>query len=207
MTYAKKKKLTRYDVLIIASMIEREAQLVRAPSLVSAVIYNRLKQGMPLAIDATTRYSTNNWQRSHPAVRLTQGRAVQHPAQPRAARRRRSATPGWRRSRPPPSRPTRSYLFYVRKPGEVRRARVLVHRRAVRARSSQTLPGLAPGPMIRLGVCGWPVAHSRSPQMHNAALARAGPERLALPAAAAPAAPVHGDGARRCRRSASAAST
>ena len=25
--------------------------------------------------------------------------------------------------------------------------------------------------MIRLGVCGWPVAHSRSPQMHNAALA------------------------------------
>jgi shikimate dehydrogenase len=28
--------------------------------------------------------------------------------------------------------------------------------------------------MIRLGVCGWPVAHSRSPQMHNAALAAVG---------------------------------
>lgn len=28
--------------------------------------------------------------------------------------------------------------------------------------------------MIRLGVCGWPVAHSRSPQMHNAALRRLG---------------------------------
>ena len=28
--------------------------------------------------------------------------------------------------------------------------------------------------MIYLGVCGWPVAHSRSPQMHNAALAAAG---------------------------------
>jgi shikimate dehydrogenase len=28
--------------------------------------------------------------------------------------------------------------------------------------------------MIRLGVCGWPVAHSRSPQMHNAALAELG---------------------------------
>ena len=27
--------------------------------------------------------------------------------------------------------------------------------------------------MIYLGVCGWPVAHSRSPQMHNAALAAA----------------------------------
>ncbi len=28
--------------------------------------------------------------------------------------------------------------------------------------------------MIRLGVCGWPVAHSRSPRMHNAALALLG---------------------------------
>jgi shikimate dehydrogenase len=28
--------------------------------------------------------------------------------------------------------------------------------------------------LIRLGVCGWPVAHSRSPQMHNAALVAAG---------------------------------
>ena len=28
--------------------------------------------------------------------------------------------------------------------------------------------------MIRLGVCGWPVAHSRSPKMHNAALAQLG---------------------------------
>jgi len=38
----------------------------------------------------------------------------------------------------------------------------------------------------RLGVCGWPVAHSRSPQMHNAALARLGLadwryQRLPLP--------------------------
>jgi shikimate dehydrogenase len=40
--------------------------------------------------------------------------------------------------------------------------------------------------MTRLGVCGWPVAHSRSPQMHNAALARLGLDdwryqRLPLP--------------------------
>ncbi len=40
--------------------------------------------------------------------------------------------------------------------------------------------------MIYLGVCGWPVAHSRSPQMHNAGLAAAGLEgwrylRLPLP--------------------------
>jgi shikimate dehydrogenase len=40
--------------------------------------------------------------------------------------------------------------------------------------------------LIYLGVCGWPVAHSRSPQMHNAALAAAGLDdwrylRLPLP--------------------------
>ncbi|MDA0178813.1 shikimate dehydrogenase [Solirubrobacter phytolaccae] len=39
---------------------------------------------------------------------------------------------------------------------------------------------------MRLGVCGWPVAHSRSPQMHNAALAQLGLtqwryQRLPLP--------------------------
>ena len=36
----------------------------------------------------------------------------------------------------------------------------------------------------RLGVLGWPVAHSRSPAMHNAALAALGMRRLALPAPA-----------------------
>jgi UPF0755 protein len=54
--YARSKNLTPYDVLIIASMIERE---VRAPSerrLVAAVIYNRLHDRMPLGIDATLRY-------------------------------------------------------------------------------------------------------------------------------------------------------
>ena len=63
MKYAKRKNLSRYDVLIIASMIEREAQLAKERPLVSAVIYNRLKQGMPLEIDATIRYATNNWTR------------------------------------------------------------------------------------------------------------------------------------------------
>jgi uncharacterized YceG family protein len=54
--YARSKNLTPYDVLIIASMIERE---VKAPSerrLVAAVIYNRLHAHMPLGIDATLRY-------------------------------------------------------------------------------------------------------------------------------------------------------
>jgi UPF0755 protein len=63
MSYAKRKKLTRYDVLIIASMVEREAQLDKERPLVASVIYNRLKDGMPLGIDATIRYQIRNWSR------------------------------------------------------------------------------------------------------------------------------------------------
>ncbi len=63
MSYARKKNLTPYDVVTIASMVEREAQLDRERPLIAAVIYNRLKQGMPLGIDATIRYAVGNWTR------------------------------------------------------------------------------------------------------------------------------------------------
>jgi uncharacterized YceG family protein len=56
---ARRKQLTAYDVLIIASMVEREAQRARERPLIAAVIYNRLKDGIPLGIDATTRYALN----------------------------------------------------------------------------------------------------------------------------------------------------
>ena len=56
MRYARSKRLTPYDVLIIASMIEKEVVAPEERPLVSAVIYNRLKAGMTLGIDATLRY-------------------------------------------------------------------------------------------------------------------------------------------------------
>jgi cell division protein YceG involved in septum cleavage len=59
--YARSKNLTPYDVLIIASMIEREAIVEKDRPLIAAVIYNRLHDGMPLQIDATIRYAENNW--------------------------------------------------------------------------------------------------------------------------------------------------
>ena len=62
-SYAQRKNLTAFDVVTIASMVEREAQQPRERKLVAAVIYNRLKQGIPLGIDATIRYATGNWQR------------------------------------------------------------------------------------------------------------------------------------------------
>ena len=62
LSYARSKNLTTWDVVTIASMIEREAQVAKERKLVAAVIYNRLKQGIPLGIDATTRFATGNWQ-------------------------------------------------------------------------------------------------------------------------------------------------
>jgi uncharacterized YceG family protein len=59
--YAKSKNLTPYDVLIIASMVEREASVEKDRPLIASVIYNRLKVGMPLGIDATIRFATGNW--------------------------------------------------------------------------------------------------------------------------------------------------
>jgi UPF0755 protein len=57
--YARSKNLTPYDVLTIASMIEKEAQAPGERKLISAVIYNRLHERMPLGIDATIRYALN----------------------------------------------------------------------------------------------------------------------------------------------------
>jgi peptidoglycan lytic transglycosylase G len=56
LAYAKSKNLTPYDVLIIASLVEKEVIAPEERALVAAVIYNRLKAGMNLGIDATTRY-------------------------------------------------------------------------------------------------------------------------------------------------------
>src|SRR5436190_4858542 len=60
---AKSKNLSAYDVLIIASMIEREADLDRERPMIASVIHNRLKRGIPLGIDATTRYELNDFTR------------------------------------------------------------------------------------------------------------------------------------------------
>jgi uncharacterized YceG family protein len=59
--YAAKHGLTRYDVLIIASMIEREAAAPVDRRKIAAVIYNRLHDGMRLDIDATVQYAVGAW--------------------------------------------------------------------------------------------------------------------------------------------------
>jgi uncharacterized YceG family protein len=61
LNYAKSKHLTPFDVLTIASLVQAEAETAHDRPLIASVIYNRLRLGMPLQIDATTRFATGNY--------------------------------------------------------------------------------------------------------------------------------------------------
>jgi uncharacterized YceG family protein len=113
---ARRRNLTPYDVLVIASMVDREAQLSKERPLIASVIYNRLREGIPLGIDATIRFATNNWteplKESELAIdspyntRLRQGLPPGPIGSPGLAAIRAAARPASSR-----------FLFYVVKPG------------------------------------------------------------------------------------------
>ncbi len=118
MRYARSRNLTPYDVLIIASMVEREVSVASERPLVAAVIYNRLKAGMTLGIDATIRYglgvpATESLRESHLAdptpynTRIHAGLPPTPIANPGLASLRAAARPA-----------KVDYLFFVRKPGK-----------------------------------------------------------------------------------------
>ena len=54
---ARDKKLSTRNIVIVASLIEREARIPEERKRIAGVIYNRLQKGMPLQIDATVLYS------------------------------------------------------------------------------------------------------------------------------------------------------
>jgi UPF0755 protein len=53
--------LSPYQIVIVASMLEKEAKTPEDMAKVAAVIYNRLKKKMKLDIDATVRYAVDKW--------------------------------------------------------------------------------------------------------------------------------------------------
>jgi len=53
--------LTPYEIVIVASLIEKEVSVAEERPMVAAVIYNRLKKDMTLGIDATVRYAVKKW--------------------------------------------------------------------------------------------------------------------------------------------------
>jgi cell division protein YceG involved in septum cleavage len=61
MSYAESKNLTVYDVVKIASILQREIAQPEELKLASAVIYNRLAAGNPLGMDSTIRYYLQNY--------------------------------------------------------------------------------------------------------------------------------------------------
>lgn len=53
---AKQRGFSARQILIMASLIEREAKEPKDRPLIAAVLYNRLRIGMPLQVDATVQY-------------------------------------------------------------------------------------------------------------------------------------------------------
>jgi UPF0755 protein len=108
-----------YQVLTVASMIERETVVPGERALVSAVIWNRLRKGMPLSIDATIRYGLGvpgtrpltRTQLADPTpynTRIHKGLPPTPIANPGLASMRAAAAPA-----------AVDYLYYVRKPNSV----------------------------------------------------------------------------------------
>lgn len=54
---ARQRNLNLYQILIVASMVEREVKVADERAKVAAVVYNRLDRGMLLQIDATVQYA------------------------------------------------------------------------------------------------------------------------------------------------------
>lgn len=117
---AKARKQTPYDVLTIASLIEKETVAPSERALVAAVIYNRLERGMPLAIDASLRYGlgvqgTRPLKQSHLRSNTPynthrfKGLPPTPITNPGVASMRAAAKPA-----------NVNYLYYVRKPNSVR---------------------------------------------------------------------------------------
>jgi len=70
LAFARRRHLTPYDVLIIASIVEKEAATARDRPLVASVIYNRLRDHIPLGMDSTTRYQFNDYDKPLTASQL-----------------------------------------------------------------------------------------------------------------------------------------
>ncbi len=59
----KKQGRSIYEIITLASIIEKEALTKEEKALVSSVFYNRLEIGMPLQSDATVNYATGKYER------------------------------------------------------------------------------------------------------------------------------------------------
>ena len=221
LSYAKSKNLTAYDVLKIASLLTEESMKPGDAPKVASVIYNRLRLGMDLGLDSTVAYATGNY--GNLTERDLHSRSPWNTTNHQGLPPTPIDSPTLQRSRPPRTRPTPTTCTSSTRSAATARcasppathsswcwsddwnaavAKAAKHRRQRRVLQERQAV------MHRLGVLGWPVAHSLSPAIQNAALAAVGlADQLALPAAAGAAGASSMRPCGRCRRSASAAST
>ena len=177
---------TPYEILIVASMIEKEAKVDEDRALIARVIYNRMFVNTPLQIDATLYYQQDSETPFSTLQALDS--PVQHLPPPRPAAHahhqpgeevdrggpQSGAQPG------PGELPGRRglHLALLRAGRRGRAPRVRHHlrgpseerRRGAGGRSA----GVIDGRTRVAGIIGSPVEHSLSPVMHNAAFAACG---------------------------------
>ena len=144
MREARWKNLTPYEVLIIASLVERETAVPRERKLIASVIYNRLAQDQSLGIDATVRFFTENWDQPlkqselntpNPYnTRLNKGLPPGPIGNPGLASIRAAASPS-----------DSDYLFYVANPCEPGHAHVPPHAGRVQRGGRALQPGARGG--------------------------------------------------------------
>ncbi len=100
--------ITPYQLLTVASMVEREALVPGDRAKIAAVIYNRLRDGMPLGIDATIYYAVEQAK----GIATYTGELTEsqlHIDSPYNTRTHRGlpptpiSNPGWPRSKPRPT--------------------------------------------------------------------------------------------------------
>ena len=179
MRTARRKNLSRYDVLIIASMIEREALVPRDRRADLGGHLQPPQAGHPARHRRHAALRAGQLDAAAAQSELQQRLGLQHAHAPRpAADADRQPGPGVDPGGGEPGE--RAVPLLRRQAVRQRRARLLLDRRAVpagrrglqpQAREARRQgPVALLSPLMRLGVLGWPVAHSRSPAMHNAAL-------------------------------------
>ncbi len=112
---AEELNLSVHQAVTIASMIEKEAVVAKDRPLISGVIQNRLKKGMPLQIDATVLYALGE----HKELVLNKDLQVDSPYNTYKTKSLPPgpiASPGEASLKAAVNPETHSYLYYVAKP-------------------------------------------------------------------------------------------
>ena len=186
---AEKLGYSPYQVVTVASIVEREAKLESDRGPIASVIYNRLARGIPIGADSTLLYGLGNpagpvdFNVPNPYnTRLHRGLPPTPISSPGVPSLEAAMAPAQDlfsllgRDEPQRQDELRFERAAVRAPaGRVQEGRpVLTSPREPRLRRSGRLGTWPDGSTVVAGVIGDPVTHSLSPALHNAALKELG---------------------------------